>query len=275
MAQNALLKVRSGGWIQIHPETNLGQIIGKSTLGGNLVTLANPGADGLVVATTTGGATVMPFNTVISTIGASPYTHPHDQLDITGLVADMAAKADLSGGKIISSQIPDWMIGGLKFVDSYDLIDTPVTVNLSFRTTYGMTATSSLDKTNVGKYIIFTVNCTVSFDANHIPLTGDEGDTTGSIDVEAGDWIIFRGYDGTNYQFDIINNTYRNADEGIPGIVALSDGSATTRAGLHSSHSSLKMVDEYSLSKVLRTVYYEDAEGDCVSPQNGDILFEY
>jgi hypothetical protein len=271
MPANVKIKIRgASAWEQIHPETNLDQITDISTAGKNIAKLANPGAEGLLMINSAGVASVTPTGDVRVAIGAAATSHPHIQSDITNLVSTLAAKADLAGGKIISTQIPDWMIGGLKYAGSHS---TPATLTIddNFRTAYGM----SDDVTTKGRYVIMTtVTCSVTLAANHVFMTGDEGDIVTPITLEQGDWIVYRGKNGVNYEFDVVNNMYQNAATNATGVVRLTDGSVKARAALANSSDPLKVVDEYALREAMKGIYYETSEGAVATPLLGDLLFE-
>ena len=266
----AKLKIRNGNaWEQIHPETNLDAIIDMTTGGRNIAKLANPGSAGLVRLNTDGTAQIVPLAQVRTDIGAAATNHSHIESEITGLTAALNKKADLVGGKIISTQIPDWMIGGLKYIDQ--ITSATKTVDGTFRSTYGMTD----DATSKGRYVVINVaTCTITLGANHILMVGDEGATTGSIVLERGDWIVYRGKNGSNYEFDIVNNEYQQATTSVTGVVQLSNGSITTRGGLASSSSGTKVIDEYALRQVLKGIYYGANEASVSNPLQNDILFE-
>lgn len=267
---NVKLKIRgASAWEQIHPETNLDQLSDISVAGKNIAKLANPAAEGLVQVATNGAASIVATETVRTLIGAAAITHLHIQSDITGLVTALSGKADLSGGKIISSQIPDWMIGGLKYAGFK--AEAALTLDATSRAAYGMTD----DATTKGRYIIITGGtCVVTLSANHVFMTGDEGDTVTTVTLEKGDWIVYRGKNGTNYEFDIVNNTYQEAAVGVSGIVSLTNGAAKSRAVLASTSNPSKVVDEYALREVMKGIYYESSEAAIATPLQGDLLFE-
>lgn len=269
---NVKLKIRgASAWEQVHPETNLDQLSDISVAGKNIAKLANPAAEGFVQVASNGAASIVATEAVRTLIGAAAITHFHIQSDITGLVTALAGKADLSGGKIISSQIPDWMIGGLKYAGFIPASTSTLSIGGSFRSTSGMTD----DATTKGRYIIITApSCSVTLEANHVFMTGDEADLTGPVVLEQGDWIVYRGKNGANYEFDIVNNTYQEAAVGVPGVVSLTTGAAKSRAALASTSNPSKVVDEYALREVMKGIYYESSEAAIATPLQGDLLFE-
>ena len=197
---NGKLKIRSSsGWDLIHPETNLDQVSDMSVAGRAIAKLGDPGAEGFLKVTTEGVPTVVATASVRTAIGAAATSHPHVISDVTNLVSTLAAKADLSNGTIKSTQVPSWILGGLKFVQAINT--ATLTINEANRATWGMTS----DITTKGRYLIVTVSCAVTLDANHIFTTGDE-QSMSNVTLEPGDWIVFRGLNGSTYEFDIINN---------------------------------------------------------------------
>ena len=265
---NGKLKIRSSsGWDLIHPETNLDQISDMSVAGRAIAKLGDPGAEGFLKVTTEGVPTVVATASVRSAIGAAENVHTHAISDINTLVATLAAKADLSNGTIKSTQVPSWILGGLKYVQAINTVT--IEINDANRAIWGMTS----DATTKGRYLIVTVSCAVTLGANHIFTTGDE-QSMSNVTLEPGDWIVFRGLNGTNYEFDIINNTYRSADVNIPGVVSLASGTSTTRAALQSSSNPAFVVDEYALKQVMKGIYYAASEAAVDSPMTGDLLIE-
>lgn len=268
---NVKIKIRNGsGWEQIHPETNLSQIVDMTPGGRNIASLANPTTTGLVKLEANGTASITAMANIREEIGAAATTHPHVQSHIDGLVSALAGKADLSGGKIISTQIPDWIIGGLKFV-SPAVSGATLTLDATFRSTYGMTD----DIATKGRYVIISAaSCTVTLTANHIVTTGDEGVTGSGIILEQGDWIVYRGKNGGNYEFDVVNNNYQVASTEATGVVQLSSGVVTSRGGLSASSDPTKVMDEFAVRQVLKGIYYESSEAAVSSPLQNDLLFE-
>lgn len=270
---NVQIKIRSGAsWVALHPKTNLDQLLDITATGKAIAKLANPASHSFISVNTTGVASYRTPAEVLSDIGASPSSHGHVITGIQGLTAALAGKADLVDGKISTSQIPAWLLGGLRFAAAIST-DT-LMLEASWLSTQGIT-TSNI--TAPGKYFIVTAasGCVVTVGANVVVITGDENVNTGSITLEQGDWIVYRGYSSPNYQIDILNNNYQHASTTAAGIGQLSLGSATTRGGLATTPNSLKVVDENALRNVLKGIYYEDTEAGVATPLTGDLLFEY
>lgn len=274
MADNVRLKIYNDGWVEIHNETNIEQILGLSFSGKKLLELSHDvNNETFIKVHTSGGIELVEKGDMPSHIGAALAVHPHEIADINNLQASLNAKADISGGKILSTQIPGYLIGGMKKAESYEVSDATVTIGSAFRALHGMDNSGTTE----GKYVIITNanGCDVDLDANHILTTGDEGQITGTIHLEEGDWIVFRGYDGTNYEFDVINNKYRVATTTERGVGRLSPGTVTARTGLASSSNSDKIIDEFALSKVLKGIYrVTNAATDIANPKNGDLAIE-
>ena len=271
---NVQIKIRSGAsWVALHPKTNLDQLSDITAAGKAIAKLGNPETSGSFIAvTTTGGASYRTPAQVLSDIVAAPKVHDHGIANITGLAAALAGKADLVGGKVNTSQVPAWLLGGQRFTAAISA--GTHTLDATYLSAQGI---APLDTTAVGKYFIFTgaSGCVLTLGANIILTTGDENVTSGPITLEHGDWIVYRGYSSPNYQFDVLNNNYQHASTTAAGIGQLSTGSATTRGGLATTSNSLKVVDENALRNVLKGIYYESSEAGVATPLTGDLLFQY
>ena len=131
-----------------------------------------------------------------------------------------------SDSKITASQLPSYIVGGMKFGGI-----------LSF------SAPKSVDNVmgvidTVGQYLIVTATGSFTQGTTYtgtVLAPGDEGDSTFPIDVEAGDWIVITAVDTGNpllVTFAIVNNTYQNASTTATGITRLSNATTfSTLAG--------------------------------------------
>lgn len=272
------LKV-SGAWQQMFPETRVDQIIDAGSAGKALLKKANPGATSFAKVVNTDGVITVDWRTpaqMLSDLGAAPTVHTHDVDDVTGLVAALAAKADLSGGVIVSSQIPSFVTGGLKFKEA--ISTTTLSVTGTWLNDKGIAAVVGNDNTARGTYFIITnaAGCDITLGAGvTIDAPGDEGVYTGTIHLEVGDWLVFKIYESSTYKLTIINNTYQKADTANYGIVRISDSAATVRGALADSVSAEKVIDEKKLRDVMKDIYYADTEAGASTAINGDLLFEY
>lgn len=269
---NVKLKIRNGagtGWDLLHPETNVEQISDAEAVGKALLRLAAPTGNAMIKVLPGGTVEYVAVANIPALIGASPTVHTHTIAQITNLTTQLAAKADLSGGKIQSTQMPSWILGGLKYVMA--ISESSKTIDATFLTALG----ASTNESTFGRYAIVTADtCILTLAANYVLMSGDEGDTTSTVTLEKGDWIVYRGHDNSTFRFDIINNTYQHAGTGaVYGIVGLTSGSATSRVSLSSSSSSTKVVDEAALRSVMKDIIYADTEPGSSLP--GDLLIEY
>ena len=274
MSTNVQLKIRTAGdWVAIHPKTNIEQLTDISIAGKAVAKLGNPETEGSFIAISTQGAASYRTPTQVrADLHASQIGHGHVIGDVTSLAATLATKADLYQGKLSSSQVPTWLLGGLRFKAA--ITGATATINQAFLTTHEI----GTDPSSVGKYFIVTntAGCSVTFDSALIAFTtGDESVTTGTIVLEQGDWIVFRKYETGIYQFDILNNNYQRASTTAIGIGRLSDGSITVRGALSSSSNSLKVMDEFAVRNVMKGIYYEDTPAAVTTPLIGDLLLEY
>jgi hypothetical protein len=141
------------------------------------------------------------------------------------------------GGKINYSLLPSYVLGGMKFVTSYAA--TLTSKNLSELFSSYVDATKR--DTAIGSYIVITTgdnggtpipsmvvtnNALVSTHTWSFQYLEDGIDITGNPTIEAGDWIIYKGYTGSNpytFQFAVINNTYSEATTTAAGTMSAAD----------------------------------------------------
>ena len=286
---NVRMKRRTGSssWDDLFPETTVDQI--KLNTNGdslasfvsNLLESSNPSATSFIRVLANGTVSFRNTNQIIGDIGAAPSSHEHTQAQITDLTSDLSGKADLdTNGKIESDQIPSYLFSGLKFAGT--------TAGASNQDSLGELLTaadtelgSSTNQQREGAYFVVTTGFTLTHNAsNHRILSGDEGDADTSVDLEAGDWIVYVGYGDENsagsdrHEWAIINNTYRSASTSSAGIVALASGTTTTRAGLSNNTSSLNAMDEKAVRTVMKDIFYSSSSNAPTSPLEGDLWFE-
>lgn len=271
---NVKVKVKTSGgtWDQLFPETTLAQIIDATAIGRGILSESTPGVDSFMHITSLGDISWRSHATVLSDIGAAADGHPHTVDDITGLPTALAAKADLSGGKIVDSQIPSFVIGGLKFVDTIAV--STLTFDVAYINGKGILGNAF----SKGKYFIVTANeCILSFNNSTIVFDspGDEGDTISPITFEIGDWIVFKEFIDPVYHFAVINNTYMKADTANYGVGRLTPNNPTYRGGLSDSLTAATLVDEKTLRDVIRDIWYKDTVDEASAALTGDLLFEY
>jgi hypothetical protein len=188
--------------------------------------------------------------------------------------------------KITASQLPDYVVGGMRFFGV--IWDAAPFNNLNTNP-----ALSDMSTVKPGSYFVVTGNSMqlLFTPATYEPISeeetadghivinpGDEGDTTSPITLEQGDWLVYLGYDNEylagdetyrltipsgvedlNYRFShkwaIINNTYQNATTTEHGIVQLSGETDTT--GITN-----KVITEAVLGNLIGTAANTIAAGD-------------
>ena len=285
---NVRIKRRgASNWDSLFPETTVDQLkadtsgTALSTFTTNILGASNPSAVSFIKVGTNGSITFRTAAETRSDIGAAPTSHNHTQSQVTNLVSDLGDKADLTtSGLIDSSQVPDYLFSGLKFAGttaggtSEDTLEELLSLA---NTALGSTTNQQRE----GAYFVVTTGFTLTHaNTAHRLLVGDEGDADASVDLEAGDWIVYVGYGDENsagtdrHEWAIINNTYRNAEVNVSGVVALSGGTTTTRAGLSSTSSGLKAMDEKAVRTVMKHIFYESSESNASTALSGDLLFE-
>jgi hypothetical protein len=176
---------------------------------------------------TTAGQTSFDSSSVTGLIG-SDTTVQAALVSLNDAVGADSGIASLdANGKLTSTQIPSSIVGGMTFVDVFDLSADNKTVD----------DIVSLGVNAVGEYAIVSSAGAWLQGSTYtatVQSPGDEGDSTFSgspagIEIEAGDWIVLTDIDendATQLTFAIINNTYQNANAGAYGIVRLSNQSA-------------------------------------------------
>jgi hypothetical protein len=214
----------------------------------------------------------------ISENNLSPAVHTHAVSDITNLTTTLAAKAGLgSDGKILAAQLPSWLLGGTKFVmtrnTALDLGDS--SKFNSFLTSMGIAGTGNEYK---GRYMLCTADILVTVYTSGAAYTinYEEGQSSGTtIQLEDRDWLVYRGYEGGKYVFDVVNNSYQKATTGQYGVGKLS--AATTRAALIGSGAGEdNVVTEKTLKNVMRIIHRvndDTALNALPDVQEGDIAF--
>jgi hypothetical protein len=277
----------ASNWDSLFPETTVDQLkadtsgTALSTFTTNILGASNPSAVSFIKVGTNGSITFRTAAETRSDIGAAPTSHNHTQAQVTNLVSDLDDKADLTtSGLIQSSQVPDYLFSGLKFAgttaggSSEDTLEELLSLA---NTALGSTTNQQRE----GAYFVVTTSFTLTHaNSGHRLLVGDEGDADASVDLEAGDWVVYIGYGDQNsagsdrHEWAIINNTYRNAEVNVSGVVALSGGTTTTRAGLSSTSSGLKAMDEKAVRTVMKHIFYESSESNASTALFGDLLFE-
>lgn len=125
----------------------------------------------------------------------------------------------LDNGKITQSLLPDYVMGGMRFVGSVGTNSTLASL---------LTAANSFVTSNGGVlrgcYFVASSNITITVDASNVFASAEEGET-GTQVVEAGDWIIYSSINTGVNQWGIINNTYRLATTTVAGLMSSTDKS--------------------------------------------------
>lgn len=253
----------------LYPKTTIDQITDLTTVSENLLGLSNPSENVFVKIAANGSVSTINASTLKSSseLDAADAGHSHSISDVTGLQTALDSKATLSNSKIQSSNIPDFLFGGLRFVSA---LSSAPTLSSLYTSIDGSDATE-----RAGGYFVSTGNYAVTLGTGHIIAYGDDGDeTSGGFTLEKGDWLVYTKYNSstTNHEWAVINNTYRNATTSSAGIVALSPGTATVRSGLNSSSNAERVMDEKAAKTVLKDIFYSST-----TPSNGatgDLWFQ-
>jgi len=258
-----LRRFNGTSWDILYPKTTVDQITDLSTVGTSLLNKANPTVNSFIRINQNGSVDYRTAAELKVDIDAADAVHGHIIGDVTGLQDELNGKANLSGGKIVSSEIPDFLFSGMRFIDTASSGDTMTSLLSEIN--------GSQDKEKKGGYFVVTGDFTLVSGTN-TALTvayGDDGTEIGaSVAVEQGDWIVYAGND----DFAIVNNTYRVATTSANGIVRLSAGTNTLRSQLSSTSNGEKVMDEKAVKTVIKDLFYQASTP--VSGQTGDLWFE-
>lgn len=200
---------------------------------------------------TTAGQTSFDSSSVTGLIGSDTTVQAALESLNDAVGADNGIASLDGNGKLSSTQIPTSIVGGMTFVDVFDLSNDSKTVD----------DIVSLGVNAVGEYAIVSATGTWKQGSTYtgtVQSPGDEGDNNFSdgsptgIEIEAGDWIVLTDIDSndaTNLTFAIINNTYQNANASAYGIVRL--GSYNSNSNSLSDLSGSDVVTETILKDVI------------------------
>lgn len=274
-----LRRLNNGVWDHLYPKTTVDQIVDLSTVGTNLLDKANPTVNSFIRINSNGSVdylTATQLKSAADGIDAADKVHTHTIADITNTVAEggdgvdlatkLSGKADLTapGGTVQTSQIPDFLFSGMRFIAAASTGDTLTSLLAQIN--------GSSDVEKKGGYFVATAEFTLAQGTNTLLTVayGDDGgsETGSSITVEKGDWIVYAG----SNNFAIVNNTYRVADTSSRGIVALSAGTNTLRSQLHNTSSGDKVMDEFAVKTVMKEIFYTSTQPS--TGQSGDLWFE-
>lgn len=161
-----------------------------------------------------------------------------------------------SDGKIIASQLPSSVLGGLRLVGA--IAEDVNILSLSGSVNSYVTANGGGPE---GCYFIAseTVEITRNIeDQQHILMGGEEDDHHWPITLEKGDWFILIKHETiTNHRgWAVVNNTYQDATTSASGIVQLSAATALTAAFGN------KVITESGLFGLMGTTQGKIAYGD-------------
>lgn len=258
-----LRRFNGTSWDQLFPKTTVDQITDLSTVGTSLLNKANPTENSFIRINQNGSVDYLNATALKTAIDAADAVHQHIIGDVTGLQDALNGKANLSGGKIVSSEIPEFLFSGMRFINTAASGDTMTTLLAEIN--------GSLDKEKKGGYFVVTEDFTLVSGTN-TALTvayADDGNESGaSVLVEKGDWIVYAGDD----DFAIVNNTYRVATTSSNGIVRLSAGTSTLRSQLSGTSDGTKVMDEKAVKTVIKDLFYQSSTP--ASGQTGDLWFE-
>ena len=193
---------------------------------------------------------------------------------VTDAVGSDGTTSFLDGGKIRSTYLPSYVIGGLRFVATQSLAtSTGLSAIFGSGTTTNLVQATTADEAlqRAGSYVIVTTGGDLTSSSPtpgssagyQFNAPGDEGDDATPITLEAGDWIVFRQRTASGsplavvYYFDIINNTYQDATNANKGIVTISNATSTS-----AMNGSSKVITEDVLFDVIGTAANTIAAGN-------------
>lgn len=279
MAKKITIKRRvAGEWKEVYPETIVSQIQGISNTAEEFLNteFGNVG-ESLIKLNADGSFTTVAKASVADLIDAAKKGHTHklSDLQIADLQTFMNKYADLEDGVVPGSQLPSWVVGGLKIKGT---ISSNTKLDNIFRQNNFEIPNTDESETEFYNGLYFIIepsggapDITLTVSGDNILYGEEEAGVIqdgSTIKLEAGDWLVFRELKGGKYYFDVVNNTYQRAQANIYGTVRLSQ--ATNRSNLQSEDN--KVITEGVLKNVLRKIHYADNDnpGDV---QDGDILF--
>lgn len=142
----------------------------------------------------------------------------------------------LSGDKIQDTFLPSYVFGGMRLGGTYALNGSTAT---TLQTIFGSWTDGTQSKEENGLYYVVTTGGLLDTDSTlaggnvyklRNTASSDEGQSGDPITVEAGDWIVYTGYEADvpsaglfTFYFAIVNNTYRLATTSVDGIMSSSD----------------------------------------------------
>ena len=258
-----LRRYNGAGCDVLYPKTTVDQIVDLSSVGTSLLNKANPTETSFVQVGVNGSTAYLNAAQLKTAIDAADAVHTHSIADInqdaTTLQEELNLRADLVDGKIVSLQIPDFLFGGLRFINALSGAQTLSTI---FGDINGDT-----DDEKVGGYFVASGDITVTLGTHTIAYGDDEDETTNNTVIEKGDWLVYAG----NQEWAVVNNTYRKATAGSRGIVSLSPGTIAVRSGLSSTTDGDKVMDERAVKTVMKEIFYQLSTQ---SGATGDLWFE-
>lgn len=263
-------------WDYLYPKTDVSLISGIGTVGQNILAINEPGAVKYIRIDAANTVTLRDAADIASDFNAAAigHTHTSDEISHSAVLLSniIPAKADLVNGLVSTSQLPDFVFGGLKYLDSISTTETLANI----RSTIFPGGNTS--EQNAGSFLIASVDTSVSWvdeaSGDIILAPGDEGDNTTPVLLEAGDWLVYTGFNtGTSrHEWAVVNNNTQVAEQGVVGIVQIADGLSTSRIQLDTDENDgLAVMNEATTRKVLREIYYASADP---GGQEGDLWFQ-
>lgn len=154
----------------------------------------------------------------------------------------------MSDGKIDYAILPEGVVGGMKFVDSYNCSLIQQTLKVLFN---GHIEPDGSNKHSaIGSFIIISTGDNEGAPLNSMAITNTLIDSTNNNNewvlkyyedgvevsgnntvVQSGDWVIYKGFeifnvDTVRFKFAIVNNTYANATQQKAGLMSPDDKTA-------------------------------------------------
>lgn len=263
---NVTIKRFGTSWDNLYPSTIVDQISDASDIGKAIFKKINPSASVFLQMSGKVITEITP-TTFVSNMGIATVGHTHTTAEISNagdtLTSILAKKADIVGGKLVTAQVPDFLLGGARYMSV--IVSTPLALD-----TIASNFASSFSETEMkGMFVVMGQATVVNFTTQSIAAPGDEGETASGLTLEAGDWLI---YQGSNV-WGVVNNTYRVATRNSSGVVRLSQGTKTTRSSLStdSNGSGLQVMDESALRNVIKDIHYTNTTPSGVA---GDLWFD-
>jgi len=142
----------------------------------------------------------------------------------------------LSGGKILESLMPSSVFDGLRFVNTIAPATDPLmneTVELEEAMNYYLNDNGGVAK---GLFFIVTENCTITISSGDKINLGGVEYTTGTVSLQAGDWLLCLSFVEGNSVFAVVNNEHPLATTSTMGLMSATDKTKLDGLSNYSHH---------------------------------------